>query len=94
MLFYSAVHYVNAYLWEQYGVEPQNHGERTRGVNTDPALAACRLSYNELNDAGYFARYRETYHVSESTARTLINVRLRAVESMVMQALGQPVPVW
>jgi hypothetical protein len=36
--FYAAVHYVNAYLWERYGLEPRNHAEQVRAVATDPNL--------------------------------------------------------
>lgn len=94
ILFYSAVHYVNAYLWEQYHHEPLNHGERSRAVNRDPALIACRRRYDDLRDAGYRARYDEQFYLREQDARLLLDVRLRQVEATVMQALGQPVPVW
>jgi hypothetical protein len=94
MLFYSAVHYVNAYLWEQYQVEPRNHDERTHGVQRDPAIGPCRFSYGALKDVGFHSRYTETFGLSEQDARFLLDVRLRAVEATVMQALGQPLPRW
>lgn len=94
MLFYSAVHYVNAYLWERYHVNPANHGERTFGVHHDSAINACRIGYDRLRDQGFVARYDERASVSEQEARSLLEVDLLAVESTVMQALGQPVPSW
>lgn len=36
--FYAAVHYVNAYLWEIARVEPSNHLERAKLINTWPIL--------------------------------------------------------
>jgi hypothetical protein len=94
ILFYSAVHYVNAYLWEQYHLTPRNHGDRTYGVQQDLAISGCAQSYDDLKDVGFHARYSENLTVSERTARMLLQVRLRDVEATVMQALGQPVPVW
>ena len=94
IVFYAAVHYVNAYLWERYHVEPANHAERTYGVHQDPAINACEDEYDRLRDQGFIARYDERLGVSELEARSLLEVDLRAVEATVMRALGQPVPVW
>jgi hypothetical protein len=94
MLFYSAVHYANAYLWERYHVNPANHGERTFGVHHDSAINPCRVEYDRLRDQGFVARYDERAGVSEQQARDLLEIDLRVVEATVMQALGQPVPVW
>ena len=94
ILFYAAVHYVNAYLWERYHVNPANHGERTYGVHHDSAIDACRRQYDRLRDEGFNARYDERAVVSAQTARRLLDVELRAVEATVMRALGQPVPAW
>jgi hypothetical protein len=94
ILFYSAVHYVNAYLWERYGREPSNHGERTFAVRQDVAIHGCRQHYDYLRDVGYRARYDETFALAERTARTLLQVRLRAVEATVLTALGEQTPAW
>ena len=77
ILFYSAVHYVNAYLWEQYHLGPRNHSERTYGVQQDSAINACAQSYDDLKDVGFHARYSENLTVSERQARMLLQVRLR-----------------
>ncbi len=94
ILFYSAVHSVNAYLWERYHVQPANHEERTYGVRQDSAINTCQRSYDYLKDRGFHARYNEWFSISEPDARTLLEVELRAVEATVMQALGQPIPTW
>ena len=94
VLFYAAAHYVNAYLWERYHVEPANHGERTYGVRQDSAINACQAAYDRLRVIGFDARYDEQFNLSEQDARVLLQVQLRGVEAAVMQALGQPVPTW
>jgi hypothetical protein len=92
--FYAAVHYVNAYLWEVRQIKPANHGHRGAEIRADARMASCRVSYWTLQDAGYRARYVETYALAEQRARSIVDVDLRLVEATVMQALGQPIPVW
>jgi len=94
VVFYAAVHYVNAYLWERYHVAPTNHDHRTHGVRNDTALSACAHSYEILKAEGFHARYNEGFTLTEAEARALLNGELRAVEATVMQALGQPAPAW
>lgn len=94
MAFYAAVHCVNAYLWESQRYEPGNHGDRSRGVRSDPQLRPCRASYDLLRDRAYHARYTETFTLPEQDARHLIGVAFRRVEATVMVALGQPIPIW
>lgn len=92
--FYSAVHYVNAYLWERYRFTPSSHGERSGGVRNDRAIRACRPNYGRLRDAGYYARYDERFALSEQDARELVETDLRRVEATVLLALGESVPTW
>jgi hypothetical protein len=94
ILFYAAVHYVNAYLWERYHLVPKNHAQRTRGVDHDTAISVCSISYEILKNRGFHARYSEWFTFTESDAHALLNNQLRAVEAAVRQALGQPVPTW
>jgi hypothetical protein len=94
ILFYAAVHYVNAYFWECYHVEPTNHDQRSFGVHRDSAISGCQHSYDYLKDRGFHARYTEWFSIPERDARNMVNVELRTVEAVVVQALGQPVPVW
>jgi hypothetical protein len=92
--FYAAVHAVNAYLWETRRYAPRSHGERSTEVRYNLPISACRASYQALNRAGYDARYDEQFSLTEHGARTLLEMDFRRVEATVMQALGQPVPVW
>jgi len=92
--FYAAVHYVNAYLWERYHKAPGDHSERTWGVQQDSGINACLTSYDFLKDAGYKARYDETYSLSEQDARILPEEDLREVESTILRILGLPIPTW
>lgn len=88
--FYAAVHYINAYLWERLRVEPRNHRERGMYVETDVRLAACRLAYRRLQDAGYRARYNVTFRLSEQRARELVAVNLATVHRTLIAALELP----
>ena len=92
--FYAAVHYVNAYLWETRRLKPANHGHRGAEIRADSRLVWCRAGYRALQDTGFRARYVETYTLEEQRARSLLNTDLRLVEATVMQALGQPAPIW
>ena len=93
-MFYSAVHYVNAYLWERYHKVPRDHSERSWGVQQDAGINACLTSYDFLKDAGYKARYDETYRLSEQDARTRPDEDLREVEATILGILGLSVPTW
>jgi hypothetical protein len=94
MVFYAAVHAVNAYLWESQSYRPANHGDRRFRIGSSPSLASCSLSYRTLEREGFNARYNETYSLVKQDARRLLDVHFRQVEATVMQALGQPAPVW
>ena len=62
-LFYSAVHYVNAYLRKNNITIPRRHKGDQRGpgrttiVQQDPALSVIYASYRHLNDESRDARY-------------------------------------
>ena len=88
--FYAAVHYVNAYLWEQRRVEPANHGERLARVRGERTLQACREAYRHLQHAGYLARYDVTFRLPERRAARLVRDDLGIVEATVQNALGLP----
>jgi hypothetical protein len=92
--FYAAVHAVNAYLWETRRYAPSTHGERSTEVRFNLPISACRTSYQNLSHAGYYARYDEEFSLTEREARGFLDVDFRRVEATVMQALGQPAPVW
>jgi hypothetical protein len=94
MVFYAAVYAVNAYLWETRRYAPRSHAERSSEVRYNLPISACRVNYQTLNRSGYDARYDETFSRTEQKARELLEIDFRQVEATVMQALGQPAPVW
>lgn len=94
MAFYAAVHTVNAYLWETRRFAPTTHAQRSTEVRYSLPISACRSSYLALNRTGYDARYGEQFSRTQQRAGMLLEVHFRHVESTVMQALGQPAPVW
>lgn len=62
--FYSAVHYVNAYIWETLGREPANHGQRKAIVFADRRLERIAPTYADLQAQSMLIRYGRTFHLS------------------------------
>jgi hypothetical protein len=85
--FYSAVHYVNAYLWEKLRHEPRNHDERTNMVARASDLRTVFRSYSRLQDRAYRARYARTFSISPGDVAEAVQTHLRAVERAVLTAL-------
>jgi hypothetical protein len=94
MVFYAAVHAVNAYLWETRRYEPATHADRRTTIRSSLPLRRCFSSYRSLSDVGFHARYDEKFTLSEQAARALLETEFREVEATVMQALGRAAPVW
>ena len=92
--FYSAVHYVNAYLWEARRFSPNNHQERSDAFHVEAALRQARSGYWYLRDFAYEVRYRPRVSATEAIARDLVDIDLRAVEAAVLRALGLGIPDW
>ena len=86
--FYSAVHYVNALLWEWRSIKPATHTERNWYVDNHPPPAAFSLDYRVLNSHGRNARYAPGYRLQQPQAIALTNVHLAQVETTVCSALG------
>ena len=85
--FYAAVHFVNAYLWEQYRIAPRDHADRSYHVMTDPILRRCMQAYSRLRDEGYRSRYHRARRLNARQAAGLVNVDLANVESVVRAAI-------
>ena len=92
--FYSAVHYVNAYLWEARRFAPDNHRERNDAIGAEAALQPIREGYRLLRMFAFEARYAAPFLATEADARELLEYDLRAVEAGVLRALGLAVPNW
>lgn len=65
-LFYSAIHYVDAYLARVLSVHPGGHGDRDTYVNRMADLSKVRSDYRELKDYCHNARYRPPTRYSEA----------------------------
>jgi HEPN domain len=85
--FYSAVHYVNAYLWEKLRHEPSNHEGRANMVNRVSDLRSAARSYRRLQSLAYQARYAPEFSISPSDAVDAVQTDLRAIERAVVSAL-------
>ena len=92
LAFYSAVHLVNALLWQRLRYEPYDHRDRQSMVDRVSDLRSSRASYARLRGLGFSARYVPLYGVSDREAVDLIDVDLAAVERAVYAALGLPSP--
>jgi hypothetical protein len=58
VLFYSALHLVDAYLLEVHGTKPSNHTDRNRSVQTEQILNIVSEEYASLYAMSRTARYR------------------------------------
>jgi hypothetical protein len=90
--FYSAVHYVNAYVWERQSYEPPDHNARNRIVTTDLALRAAKDAYMRLSDLAWKARYLRRFQPARELVDEAINVDLTKVADTVEAALRQAAP--
>jgi hypothetical protein len=86
--FYSAVHYVNAYLWERQRYEPRDHAARQSAVARVPDLRPASASYTNLRDLAFAARYIPGYRLPRRIAEQALRVDLVAVETAVLTALN------
>jgi hypothetical protein len=77
--FYSAVHYINAYLYEQRRFEPRNHSDRSTAIARSPELNVLVRDFQRLNDAGYRARYVPMHALPDARLRRLVEVHLRRI---------------
>jgi hypothetical protein len=87
--FYSAVHLVNAILWERQSLEPANHEERSRFVFRIAELRPIAQVYQRLSVNAYHARYTPEYRISSRRARRLASTDLSLIESTVVTALNR-----
>ena len=83
--FYSALHFVNGYLWETARLAPANHHERERIIARWPDLAPHSQSFRLLLDYSVRTRYTPGYHIHRSDLSVLLNRHLaniaRAIEN-------------
>ena len=86
-LFYAAVHYVNAYLWQTRGFASADHRGRQRAVLTAPELRSTAASYLRLRGLADAARYHPRFRPSRSDVEEALRNDLRAVERTIRALL-------
>ncbi len=59
-MFYSALHYVDAYLARVWGIHPETHGNRIRSAHRISQLRPMLNYYTALSSGSIEARYRPT----------------------------------
>lgn len=70
--FYSAVHLVNADLWEQRRIEPRNHDERRSFVVMVSRLRPVASEYAHLQDLAFRARYQPGFQLPLDESRAAL----------------------
>lgn len=88
--FYSAVHYLNAYLQHAMGMRPRDHTERMQFVRRLHDLQPLRASYARLQGRGWDARYRDDLQVPSEEARQFVEDDLEQVRRVVLELLEPP----
>lgn len=88
--FYSAVHYVNAYLWEVSRLDPKDHETREKAVQRDSQLRVVASHYSRLSNLGWQARYAPVFRIPGPELQVLLNVDLEQVRDVTLRALGVP----
>ncbi|HYI15020.1 MAG TPA: hypothetical protein VEX37_06495 [Thermomicrobiales bacterium] len=86
--FYSAVHFINAYLWERQQIEPANHAERSRFVLFVREFRPIQDAYRSLRDIAYACRYSPQYRLTLDDVDICLT-NLRAVEQLVEALLDR-----
>ncbi len=90
--FYAAVHYVNAFLWEQLGIAPQDHRARRQLVARTSPLNRVVAPYDRLTAIGWDARYTATFSPSQPRVREAVYLHVDAIRAVVYQTLGVSPP--
>ena len=85
-LFYSALHYINAYL-SLTGIPPRSHVDRSNVIVSNPALRELVNSYRELHERSLEARY-DLVPISAELVDQLESVDFLRVKSHIRGLLG------
>lgn len=57
VLFYTALHYVDAYLAKTISYDPDGHSARDKAIERTATLRSIRSNYRSLKDSCHNARY-------------------------------------
>lgn len=67
VLFYAAVHYVEAYLFKQWGAHVRSHTTRDKYFGKEASLKKVFVPYSHLKFYGYNARYEVSTFTAKDT---------------------------
>jgi hypothetical protein len=67
VLFYAAVHYVEAYLYKQWGQHVRSHTTRDKYFGKEAILKKIFAQYSHLKYYGYNARYEVSGFTAKDT---------------------------
>jgi len=81
-LFYSALHYVDAFIFKTLNANPSGHANRDQYLNRIAELKKIRPAYRTLKDSCHNARYVPP---TRFTAEELTEMRHNDLESIVTQ---------
>jgi hypothetical protein len=85
--FYSAVHYLNGYLWEKQQYEPRDHDARMRAATRIRDLQPALGSYARLADLAFHARYTPGFRVTAADAESVVQTDLERLRTVVLAQL-------
>lgn len=86
-VFYSAVHYVNAYLIAEGQAAPKSHAKREKAMSKCTALIPLQGRYGQLLDASKKARYNPGYQATWDMLDVLRNESLTEITVSILRSL-------
>lgn len=85
VMFYSALHYVDAYLATKNILKVEGHPERRRHV--ERYLTPLSKSYNRLNEIGEDARYEIDFKITPDLAEDFKTKRYSYIKSYILNSI-------
>ncbi len=89
VLFYTGLHYIDAFLAERRNIHPSTHKFRDNTVAMIAELRPIYRDYSALKDASFNARYIPRTPFTDKYVYDLENTHLAKIKSQ----LGQHIPV-
>lgn len=86
-LFYAAVHYMNAYLWEHARFAPSSHQSREALIKRWPDLSQLSDPYQSLKDASLNVRYAPGARIPIGDVQYLLVNDLQIIKNAIRNSL-------
>lgn len=90
VLFYSALHYVDAFIFQQLKTNPSGHSNRDQYLNKVTQLKALRPDYRILKDNCHNARYMPPTRFSEKELGDMKTDNLGKIMRELREFVEQP----